>query len=148
MKYIDVDQVLRSDEKDLANNVFEKDGFSFTENVIVDMLDNYDERDVDEIIEDARKFGCVIKGNDIVLPAGLHVKITASHRNEPYLCYVERNGVEFPFDIDNNDEINVTFTEFGRKLYAYAQSAHTTLNYAYDQLKVIEQIFGVKILNT
>ena len=146
MKYIDVALVLRSDEKDLANNVFEKDGFSFTENIIIDQLNNYDERDVDELIEDARKFGCIIKGNNIVLPAGLRVKITTSHN--PHLCYIERNGVEFPFSyIDSNDEINVTFTEFGQKLYTYAQSAHTTLNYAYDLLKAIEQIFGVKIIN-
>ena len=100
------------------------------------------------IIEDARKFGCIIRGNDIVLPAGLKVKITINHGNDPTLFYVERNGAEFPFTyMDDNDEIDVTFTEFGQKLYAYANGIYTTINAAYDQLRFIEQVFGVKIIN-
>lgn len=148
MKYKHLNEILRSDDKDLINKVFEKDGFSFTENIIIDQLDNYEGRDVDELIEDARKFGCIIRGNDIVLPAGLKVKITINHGNDPTLFYVERNGAEFPFTyMDDNDEIDVTFTEFGQKLYAYANGIYTTINAAYDQLRFIEQVFGVKIIN-
>ena len=32
MKYKHLNEILRSDDKDLINKVFEKDGFSFTEN--------------------------------------------------------------------------------------------------------------------
>ena len=148
MLYSDLDQLLRSDDKELVDKIFEKDGFSFSENIIVDQLDIYNDREADELREDARKFGCIISGNNIIIPAGLCFKITKCSENDSTLFYIERNGVEFPISyMDDNEEIGVTFTQVGQKLYSFSKSIYTTMSNAYDQIQAIEKIFGVKIID-
>lgn len=39
MLYSNLIQLLKSDDKELVDKIFEKDGFSFSENIIVDQLD-------------------------------------------------------------------------------------------------------------
>ncbi len=154
MKYKQLDEILKSDNKDLVDKIFEKDGFSFNENKIIDQLDNYKGCTADEIaeiFEYAKKFGLGIRlsDNSFMLPAGLCFKINRSNKNDSdtALFYIERNGAELPISfIEDNEEINVTFTEFGQKLYTYANETHTTIYNAYEQLKFIEKIFGVKII--
>jgi hypothetical protein len=148
MKYNDLRKLLNSDDKELINKIVEKDGFSFNENVILDQLDNYDERDSEEIREDARKFGCIIRGNnEVIVPAGLRFNISKSNDSfTPVLFYIERNNVELPlFYMEDNEDIAVTFTSFGQKLFTYANSVFTSIADAYEQLCIIEQLFGVKI---
>ena len=148
MLYSDLDQLLRSDDKELVDKIFEKDGFSFSENIIVDQLDAYNDREADELREDARKFGCIIRGNDVIIPAGLHFKINRCIKNDPTLFYIERNGVEFPISyMEDNEEIGVTFTQVGQKLYSFSKSIYTTMSNAYNQIQTIEKIFGVKIID-
>ena len=148
MLYSDLDQLLRSDDKELVDKIFEKDGFSFSENIIVDQLDEYNDREADELREDARKFGCIIRGNDVIIPAGLHFKINRCSKNDSTLFYIERNGIEFSISyMDDNEEIGVTFTQVGQKLYSFSKSIYTTMSNAYDQIKSIEKIFGVKIID-
>ena len=148
MLYSDLDQLLRSDDKELVDKIFEKDGFSFSENIIVDQIDAYNDREADELREDARKFGCIIRGNDVIIPAGLHFKINRCSKNDPTLFYIERNGVEFSISyMEDNEEIEVTFTQVGQKLYSFSKSIYTTMSNAYDQIQTIEKIFGVKIID-
>ena len=149
MIYSNLEQILRSDNKELFDKIFEKDGFSFSENITVDQLDGYDDREADELREDATKFGCIIRGNDIIIPAGLHFKINiSSPKNDPTLFYIERNGVEFSISyMEDGEEIGVTFTQAGQKLYSFSKSIYTTIPNAYDQIQMIEKIFGVKIID-
>ena len=148
MIYGDLTQILRPDSKELFDNIFEKDGFSFNSNIIIDQFDSYSDRDADELREDATKFGCIIRGNDIVIPAGLHFKINICSKNDPTLFYIERNGAEFSINyVEDNEEIGVTFTQTGQKLYSFAKSIYTNITNAYDQIQMIEKIFGVKIID-
>ena len=39
MIYGDLAQILRLDSKELFDNIFEKDGFSFNSNIIIDQFD-------------------------------------------------------------------------------------------------------------
>lgn len=145
MKYRDLEEIMRLD--DLFNIIFEKDGFSFNENIIIDQLSIYEGRDFEEVQEDARKFGCIIKDDDVILPAGLRFKINkTSHKNDPALFYIERNGVEFPISYMEDTDIGVIFTEFGQKLYSYSKSIYTTIPDAYNKIQLVETIFGVKII--
>lgn len=147
MRYDDLHKLLNSDDKELIDKIFEKDGFSFNENVILDQLDNYDERDAEEIREDARKFGCIIRGREVIVPAGLRFSISRTNDSTtPVLFYIERNNVKCPlFYMEDNEDIAVTFTSFGQKLFTYANSIFTSIADAYEQLCIIEQLFGVKI---
>lgn len=147
MRYDDLHKLLNSDDKELMDKIFEKDGFSFNENVILDQLDNYDERDSEEIREDAKKFGCIIRGNEVIVPAGLRFNISKSNDSyTPVLFYIKRNNVTFSvFNMEDNEDIAVTFTSFGQKLFTYANSIFTSIADAYEQLCIIEQLFGVKI---
>ena len=149
MIYGDLAQILRLDSKELFDNIFEKDGFSFNSNIIIDQFDSYSARDADELREDAIRFGCIIKDNDVILPAGLHFKINiCSRKNDPTLFYIERNGAEFSINyVDDDEEIGVTFTQTGQKLYSFAKSIYTNITNAYDQIQMIEKIFGVKIID-
>lgn len=148
MIYSDLIQLLRADDKELFDKIFEKDYFSFSENITVDQLDAYDDREADELRDDARKFGCIIKGNDVIIPAGLHFKINRCSKNDSTLFYIERNNVEFPISyIEDNEEIGVTFTQVGQKLYSFSKSIYTTVSNAYAQIQTIEKIFGVKIID-
>ena len=147
MQYMYVNDVLRYDDKELFSKVFEKDGFSFNNNKIINQLDNFEGFDANDVIADAKKFGCIIQGGDIIIPAGLRFK-SANHKSNQSLLFIQRNGVELPvMYLDYSEEINVTLTEFGQKLYAYSNNVNTSLTKAYDQLKFIEQLFNVKIPN-
>ena len=147
MQYMYVNDVLRYNDKDLFNKVFEKDRFSFNENKTINQLDNFEGFDIDEVIANAKKFGCIIQGRDIIVPAGLCFK-SANHKSDQTLLFIQRNEVELPvMYLDYSEEIDVTLTEFGQKLDAYSRNVNTSLTRAYDQLKFIEQLFSVKIVN-
>ena len=49
--------------------------------------------------------------------------------------------------MEDNEEIGVTFTQVGQKLYSFSKSIYTTMSNAYDQIQTIEKIFGVKIID-
>ena len=81
-------------------------------------------------------------GHTILPSASLLIK------NDPTLFYIERNGVEFSISyMEDNEEIGVTFTQVGQKLYSFSKSIYTTMSNAYDQIQTIEKIFGVKIID-
>lgn len=146
MKYDEIYKLLNSDDKELIDKIFEKDGFSFNENIFLDSLDNYDERDSEEMREYARKFGCIIRGIEIIVPAGLRFSISRPNDSISSLFYIERNNVIFSvFNMEDNEDIAVTFTSFGQKLFTYANIISTSIADAYEQLCMIEQLFGVKI---
>lgn len=148
MLYRDLKPILYSDNKELFDLVFESGKFSFAEPIIIDQLSLYDNNDKNLAKEDAEKFGCRIdsNGDDVWVPAGLPFDIKPSR--DPYSqMIIRRNGAAYyPTYIEDTTEINVEFTTLGEKLHGYASAIYSGLAEAYNNVKLIEDIFGVTIL--
>lgn len=148
MLYRDLKPILYSDNKELFELIFESGKFSYTEPIMIDQLSLYDNNDRDIAKEDAEKFGCRIdsNGDDVWVPAGLPFDIKPSR--DPYSAMIIiRNGASYyPNYIEDTTEINVEFTALGEKLNQYAKDTYTTIANAYEQIKKIENIFGVTVI--
>lgn len=146
MIYKELKQILYNDEyEDLFELIFRVDLFSFPETSVIDDLDNYDNRE--EGIADAQQFGCTIKGSEIILPVGLPFRIIKADPRSPTLFSIKHNNVEYDIDmLDDYDDINVEFTDFGSKLSKYAEENFKSLIEAYEDIKSIEKIFKINII--
>lgn len=148
MKYSEFEKLLRAENKDLFDKIFENNKFSFDQDIMIDDLSMYNGTELIQSKEDAEKFGCKIHNNEVRVPANLAFTIYKYNNSEPVLFYIKRNEVEYPISyMDSNDEINVEFTEFGHNLYKYAENTYTSLTNAYQNLIEIENIFKVHIVN-
>jgi hypothetical protein len=141
-------KTILDESEDLFDKLFVNGRFSYNERIIIDQFDTYDGAYLIEAKDTAKRFGCRIdnNGNDIWIPAGLPFTIS-----KPTSRYgeidISRNGVTyFPEYIEDDEIINVELTEFGQKLYDYAKASYTTVIGAYDQLLLVEKIFGSKII--
>ena len=149
MKYFYLHKFLYSEYTELFEKVFEPFHFSFTENKIIDQLNMYNSKELEEAINDARTFGLIIKGNsdgDVILPANLPFTIHKSSLNNSNAFYIKRNVIEYSIDyIDSNEEINVVLTDFGKKFMQYVKEFDiSNIDEAYSKLLQIEKIFGVE----
>lgn len=146
MKYSELEQVLKDTDNDILTKIFDK-YFNFNSNIIIDQLDNYNKSDLDDIYEDVTKFGCIIKNNNIIVPAGLQFRIYKNNNQDPSLFNIERNGISFSINyLDNDEDIEVTFTKFGQNLFNFAKKSYMNISQAYDIIKDIEDIFKVIII--
>lgn len=146
MKFKDLEEIMHSD--DLFDKMFVNGQFSYNEPIMIDQISLYDDSDSIEAKDDAEKFGCKIyNDDDVLIPTGL--PFTIHKTNVPYaVMEISRNGVTYyPEYVDDNEIINVEFTEFGQKLYSYSKSIYTTIPDAYNKLQQVETIFGVKIID-
>lgn len=148
MLYRDLKTILYSDNKELFDLIFESGKFSFAEPIIIDQLSLYDNNDKDLAKEDAEKFGCRIdsNGDDVWIPAGLpfSIKRGTDSYTEMIIC---RNGAAYyPTYIEDTTEIDVEFTMLGEKLHQYANAIYSGLAEAYNNVKLIEDVFEVTIL--
>lgn len=147
MRFSKLKKILNHEDSEAFGNIFEEGKFSYNEPVMIDQLSLYDSNDAATAKEDAERFGCRIDGNgdDVWIPAGMPFNITKSR--DPYAeMVITRNGVSFyPNYVEDNEDINLEFTEFGMKLRQYACNTGTDLLNAYNTVKSIEQYFGVKI---
>lgn len=148
MQYKDIRPILYAEDSEIFNKIFEKNGFS-GESTMIDQLSLYDGRDREEAENNAHRFGCRISdnGDDVWLPEGLKYNIIKG--NDSYTeAIISRNGVEYPLNyIEDFNEFNVTFTEFGKKLDKYANALGVNFIDAYESIKLIETTFGINIIN-
>lgn len=148
MLFRELKPILYADNKDLFDKMFVNGQFSYNEPIIIDQISLYDGADSIAAKDDAERFGCRIdnNGDDVWIPAGL--PFTIRKTNAPYaVMEISRNGVTYyPDYVGDNEIINAELTEFGQKLYDYAKASYTTVMAAYDQLLLVEKIFGSKII--
>lgn len=148
MLFRELKPILYAEDKDLFDKMFVNGQFSYNEPIMIDQISLYDGVDSIAAKDDAEKFGCRIdnNGDDVWIPAGL--PFTIRKTNAPYaVMEISRNGVTYyPEYVEDNEIVNVELTEFGQKLYDYAKASYTTVMAAYDQLLLIEKIFGSKII--
>lgn len=148
MLFRELKPILYAEDKDLFDKMFVNGQFSYNEPIMIDQISLYDGADSVAAKDDAERFGCRIdnNGDDVWIPAGL--PFTIRKTNAPYaVMEISRNGVTYyPEYVEDTEVINVEFTEFGQKLYDYAKASYTTVMAAYDQLLLIEKIFGSKII--
>ena len=148
MLFRELKPILYAEDKDLFDKMFINGQFSYNEPIMIDQISLYDGADSVAAKDDAERFGCRIdnNGDDVWIPAGL--PFTIRKTNAPYaVMEISRNGVKYyPEYVEDTEVVNVEFTEFGQKLYDYAKSSYTTVMAAYDQLVLVEKIFGSKII--
>lgn len=148
MLFRELKPILYAEDKDLFDKMFVNGQFSYNEPIMIDQISLYDGADSVTAKDDAERFGCRIdnNGDDVWIPAGL--PFTIRKTNAPYaVMEISRNGVKYyPEYVEDTEVVNVEFTEFGQKLYDYAKASYTTVMAAYDQLLLIEKIFGSKII--
>jgi hypothetical protein len=148
MLFRELKPILYAEDKDLFDKMFVNGQFSYNEPIMIDQISLYDGADSVAAKDDAERFGCRIdnNGDDVWIPAGL--PFTIRKTNAPYaVMEISRNGVTYyPEYVEDTEVVNVEFTEFGQKLYDYAKASYTTVMAAYDQLLLIEKIFGSKII--
>ncbi len=148
MLFRELKPILYAEDKDLFDKMFVNGQFSYNEPIMIDQISLYDGADSVAAKDDAERFGCRIdnNGDDVWIPAGLPFAIRKT--NAPYaVMKISRNGVTYyPEYVEDTEVVNVEFTEFGQKLYDYAKASYTTVMAAYDQLLLIEKIFGSKII--
>lgn len=149
MLFRELKPILYSEDKDLFDKMFVNGQFSYNEPIMIDQISLYDGSDARASKDDADRFGCRIdnNGDDVWIPAGL--PFTIRKTNAPYaMMEISRNGATYyPEYIEDTEIINVELTEFGQKLYDYAKASYTTIEAAYDQLKLVEKVFGTKIVS-
>lgn len=148
MLFRELKPILYAEDKDLFDKMFVNGQFSYNEPIMIDQISLYDGSDSIVAKDDAERFGCRIdnNGDDVWIPAGL--PFTIRKTNAPYaVMEISRNGVTYyPEYVEDTEVINVELTEFGQKLYDYAKASYTTVMAAYDQLLLVEKIFGSKII--
>lgn len=148
MLFRELKPILYAEDKDLFDKMFVNGQFSYNEPIMIDQISLYDGSDSIAAKDDAERFGCRIdnNGDDVWIPAGL--PFTIRKTNAPYaVMEISRNGVTYyPEYVEDNEIINAELTEFGQKLYDYAKASYTTVMAAYDQLLLVEKIFGSKII--
>ena len=148
MLFRELKPILYAEDKDLFDKMFVNGQFSYNEPIMIDQISLYDGADSVAAKDDAERFGCKIdnNGDDVWIPTGL--PFTIRKTNAPYaVMEISRNGVTYyPEYVEDTEVVNVEFTEFGQKLYDYAKASYTTVMAAYDQLLLIEKIFGSKII--
>lgn len=148
MLFRELKPILYAEDKDLFDKMFVNGHFSYNEPIMIDQISLYDGSDSIVAKDDAERFGCRIdnNGDDVWIPAGL--PFTIRKTNAPYaVMEISRNGVTYyPEYVEDTEVINVELTEFGQKLYDYAKASYTTVMAAYDQLLLVEKIFGSKII--
>ena len=148
MLFRELNPILYAEDKDLFDKLFVNGQFSYNEPIMIDQISLYDSEDSVAAKDDAERFGCRIDntGDDVWIPAGL--PFTIRKTNAPYaVMEISRNGVTYyPGYVEDNEIVNVELTEFGQKLYDYAKASYTTVMAAYDQLLLVEKIFGSKII--
>ena len=148
MLYKDIRPILYADDTEAFDKIFENGKFSYTEPVLIDQLDMYDDKDAETAAEEANRFGCKIDENttrDVWIPAGLPFHIAKGHDSYTEMI-VSRNGVSyFPNCVEDDEDIEVEFTEFGQKLQAFANSQGISLFDAYIQVTNVTSFFGLKI---
>lgn len=148
MIFRELKPILYADNKDLFDKMFVNGQFSYNEPIMIDQISLYDGADSIAAKDDAERFGCRIDNNedDVWIPAGL--PFTIRRTNAPYaVMEISRNDVTYyPEYVEDTEVINVELTEFGQKLYDYAKASYTTVMHAYDQLLLVEKIFGSKII--
>lgn len=149
MLFRELKPILYSKDEDLFDKMFVNGQFSFDKPSMIDQISLYDDSDAREAKDNAERFGCRIdnNGDDVWLPAGL--PFTIRKLGTTYtLMEISRNGAEYyPEYVEDTEVINVELTEFGQKLYDYAKASYTTVEEAYDQLKLVEKVFGTKIVS-
>lgn len=149
MLFRELKPILYAEDKDLFDKMFINGQFSYSNNEPI-MIDKslYDSADSVAAKDDAERFGCRLDntGDGVWIPAGL--PFTIRKTNAPYaVMEISRNGVTYyPDYVDDYDKVNVELTEFGQKLYDYAKASYTTVMAAYEQLLLVEKIFGSKII--
>ena len=144
MYYSDLKKFLYDEDKDLFNKIFEKDSFSFENDIMIDQTSMYDETDAESAANDAKRFGCRISGEDIWLPSNLSFNISRATDYPNSEMNIKRNGIEYTLNyIEDREYINAEFTNFGKKLETYANSKGISLYDAYGDLLQIEKIFGI-----
>ena len=148
MLFRELKPILYAEDKDLFDKMFVNGQFSYNEPIMIDQISLYDGADSVAAKDDAERFGCRIdnNGDDVWIPAGLPFTIRMT--NAPYaVMEISRNSVTYyPEYVEDNEIVNVELTEFGQKLYDYAKASYTTVMAAYDQLLLVEKIFGSKII--
>ena len=148
MLYKDIKPILYSEDAEMFEDIFENGEFSYNEPVMIDQLSMYDNRDSEEAKSIAEAFGCRIdsNGDDIWIPAGLPFSIKRGTDSYTEMVISHNGASYYPNYVDDDTDISVKLTEFGKKLNQYAKNIYTDLVSAYNNIKYIERIFGVAII--
>ena len=148
MLYKNIRPILYSENTEMFDDIFENGEFSYNESVMIDQLSMYDDRNSEEAKSIAETFGCRIdsNGDDIWIPAGLPFSIKRGTDSYTEMIITHNGASYYPNYVDDDIDISVKLTDFGKKLNQYAKNTFTGLVNAYDNIKFIERIFGVTII--
>jgi len=134
-----------------ASILFDLENCYLEESVIIDQLDNLDQKDKIQASYDYEQMGFKIDNNNVIVPARLPFLIKRSSGADPTSYYIVRKGIEVGISWPDELDVHIDLSDIGKKCMLVGKTLDITADYegmyeAYDHIKAIENIFGVTII--